>query len=180
MKIILKIVSILILFIVGYYSFDILIMLFKTFLSLNPNVIAALITASVGLIGLIYSQNRSQKREIFESHREQKIEVYNIFFNMVEKFQDQINHEDIDLDNDFKNEFKKLTRGLILWGSPAVIKAYIEFRNTATNSSTSSQVLSSVDKMYQAIRKDLGNSNFALKKFDLIRLNLSDTNEEIK
>lgn len=78
MKIILKIVSILILFIVGYYSFDILIMLFKTFLSLNPNVIAALITASVGLIGLIYSQNRSQKREIFESHSEQKIEVYNI------------------------------------------------------------------------------------------------------
>lgn len=83
MKIILKIVSILILFIVGYYSFDILIKLFKKFLSLNPNVIAALITASVGLIGLIYSQNRSQKREIFESHREQKIEVYNIFFNMV-------------------------------------------------------------------------------------------------
>jgi len=59
---------------------------FIWFSKLNTNVIAAIITASIGFIGLMYSQISSKKREIFESHRAKKMEVYDIFFSMVEIF----------------------------------------------------------------------------------------------
>lgn len=61
--------------------------LFQWFQSLNASVAAALITASIGLIGLWYAQWQSKSRDIAESHRASKIEVYNIFFDLVDKFQ---------------------------------------------------------------------------------------------
>lgn len=144
--------------------------------TLNPSVGAALVTATLGLIGLWYAQWQSKSRDIAESHRASKIEVYNLFFEIVEAFQ----NEEIDtnkLSNDYKKKFQQLNRGLILWASPEVIKAYLSFRTVASNDSKN--ILFTVDTVYQAIRKDLANSNFNLNKGDLIRLNLKDP-EELK
>lgn len=144
--------------------------------TLNPSVGAALVTATLGLIGLWYAQWQSKSRDIAESHRASKIEVYNLFFEIVEAFQ----NEEIDtnkLSNDYKKKFQQLNRGLILWASPEVIKAYLSFSTVASNDSKN--ILFTVDMVYQAIRKDLANSNFNLNKGDLIRLNLKDP-EELK
>lgn len=142
--------------------------------TLNPSVGAALVTASLGLLGLWYAQWQSKSRDIAESHRASKIEVYNLFFEIVEAFQN--NEMDSDnLSNDFKKKFQQLNRGLILWASPEVIKAYLNFRRIAGNDSKN--ILFAVDMVYQAIHKDLANSNFSLNKGDLIRLNLKDPDE---
>lgn len=144
--------------------------------SLNPNVSAAIITASVGLVGLWYAQWNSRTREISESHRESKIEVYNTFFNIVEKFQNGREGADFqsreDVPEDIRKDFQKLNRGLIIWGSPSVIKAWLHFREVAGHGNM--ETLIAVDKMYQAIRKDLGNSNFGLETGDLLKSTLSD------
>ncbi|MGA6134737.1 hypothetical protein ACPER7_00345 [Acinetobacter dispersus] len=144
--------------------------------TLNPSVGAALVTATLGLIGLWYAQWQSKSRDIAESHRASKIEVYNLFFEIVEAFQ----NEEIDtneLSSDYKKKFQQLNRGLILWASPEVIKAYLSFRTVASDDSKN--ILFTVDMVYQAIRRDLANSNFNLNKGDLIRLNLKDP-EELK
>lgn len=142
--------------------------------TLNPSVGAALVTAFLGLLGLWYAQWQSKSRDIAESHRSSKIEVYNLFFEIVEAFQNEEIDAD-DLTNDFKKKFQQLNRGLILWASPEVIKAYLNFREVAGKGSEN--ILFAVDTVYQAIRKDLANSNFSLNKGDLIRLNLKDPNE---
>ena len=72
-------------------------------------------------------------------------------------------------------KFVQLNRGLILWASPEVIKEYLNFRRIAGQSSEN--ILFAVDQVYQAIRKDLSNSNLTLEKGDLIRLNLKDPDE---
>lgn len=143
---------------------------------INASVSAALITASLGLMGLWYAQWHSKSRDIAESHRSSKIEVYNLFFEIVEAFQ-YSNAEADNLSIDLKKKFQALNRGLILWASPEVIKAYLNFRNVTQNDSGSKNILLAVDKVYQAIRKDLSNSNLTLEKGDLIRLNLKDPNE---
>jgi hypothetical protein len=146
------------------------------FQSLNASVAAALTTASIGLIGLWYAQWQSKSRDIAESHRASKIEVYKVFFDLVEKFQtnevDEINDEN--LPEWLKTDFQKLNRGLLLWASPGVITAYLNFRTVA---SSGGNILSAVDTMYREIRKDLGNSNYQLKPGDLIRIGLKDPNE---
>ena len=149
---------------------------FQWFQSLNASVAASLTTASVGLVGLWYAQWQSKTRDIAESHRASKIDVYNAFFDIVEKF--QANNVDVgdgkNLPDWLKEGFRKLNRGLIVWGSPGVITAYLKFRTTSTGGG---DVLAAVDAMYREIRKDLGNSNFRLRPGDIIRIGLKDPNE---
>lgn len=146
------------------------------FQSLNASVAAALTTALVGLVGLWYAQWQSKTRDIAESHRASKIEVYDAFFDIVEKF--QRNNVDVsdgeNIPEWLKEGFRKLNRGLIVWGSPGVIAAYLKFRTTSTGGGN---ILAAVDEMYREIRKDLGNSNFRLRPGDLIRIGLKDPNE---
>lgn len=148
------------------------------FYSLDSSVAAALTTAALGLLGLWYAQWHSKNRDISESHRASKIEVYGTFFNIVEKFQagivasDELTEEN--LPDWIRDDFAKLNRGLILWASPGVITAWLNFR---TISISGGSVLVAMDQMYKAIRKDLGNSNFGLKEGDLIRIGLKDPNE---
>ncbi|WP_426994622.1 hypothetical protein [Methylomonas sp. CM2] len=149
---------------------------FQWFQSLNASVAAALITASLGLFGLWYAQWQSKSRDIAESHRASKIEVYKIFFDLVEKFQSievgDLNEEN--LPEWLKEDYQKLNRGLLLWASPGVITAYLDFRRV---SGSGGDILKAVDAMYREIRKDLGNSNYQLKPGDLIRIGLKDPDE---
>lgn len=144
--------------------------------TLDAGVAAALITASLGLVGLWYAQWHSKSRDIAESHRASKIQVYNVFFDLVEKFQENNadDFSDESIPEWMKSEFQKLNRGLLLWASPSVITAYLNFR---TVSNSGGNILYAVDAMYREIRKDLGNSNFQLKVGDLIRIGLKDPNE---
>lgn len=146
--------------------------------SLNPSLAGAITTAAVGLIGLWYVQWQSKSRDIAESHRPSKIEVYNTFFGIVEKIQSNkvtaLGDSGSELPDWMKAEFVKFNRGLILWASPSVITAWLKFRTAAESGES---ILVAVDRMYQAIRSDLGNSNFGLQTGDLIKIGLSNPNE---
>lgn len=145
---------------------------------LEPGVAAAVVTGAVGLFGLWYAQWATRSREIAESHRTAKIEVYNVFLDIVDHFNDhQTDNKSKGaqtISKPLKEQFRKLNRGMIIWGSPAVIKAWMDFRLTAGSNPGSKVILVKVDAMYQAIRKDLGNSNWGLQSGDLIKSTLSD------
>lgn len=147
--------------------------------SLDSSVAAALTTAVLGLLGLWYAQWHSKSRDIAESHRTSKIEVYSIFFDIVEKFQnDQVKDSELADGNVpawLRKDLTRLNRGLILWASPDVITAWLNFRRVTGSGGGS--VLLAMDRMYKAIRKDLGNSNIGLKGGDLIRIGLKDPDE---
>ncbi len=147
--------------------------------SLDPSVAAALTTAFLGLLGLGYAQWHSKSRDIAESHRASKIEVYSIFFDIVEKFQHgKIKDEEFadgNVPDWLRKDFTKLNRGLILWASPGVITGWLRFRRIT--GSGSGNILLAMDQLYKAIRKDLGNSNMGLKVGDLIRIGLKDPDE---
>jgi uncharacterized membrane protein YfbV (UPF0208 family) len=144
----------------------------------DSSVVAAFTTALFGLSGLWYAQWHSKTRDIAENHRASKIKVYSIFFDLVEKFQaEEITNEEIEKENFpdwLKKDFTELNRGLILWASPNVITAWLEFRTISTSGGN---IVLAMDEMYKAIRKDLGNSNFGLKAGDLIRIGLKDPDE---
>jgi hypothetical protein len=144
--------------------------------SLEPSVAGAFTTAFIGLLGLLYVQWQSKSRDIAESHRPSKVDIYNTFFGIVERLQDSDKSalSDGEVPDWMKAEFIKLNRGLILWASPGVIRAWLDFR---TSAESGKNMLVAVDRMYQAIRKDLGNSNFGLRTGDLIKISLKDPNE---
>lgn len=141
----------------------------------NNTVAIPIITAIIGLIGVMWTQWQSKSRDIAESHRNSKIETYSLFFDIIEKFQKSIkNDQEIDIlsDVDLQAKFEKLNRGFILWASDEVIQTWIEFRKNS-----SENTLDKIDNVYRAIRKDLGHKDKKLKNLDLIRINLSNPNE---
>ena len=151
---------------------------------LEKEVLAATSTALIGFFGLIYVQWNSKAKEISDSHRPAKIEVYETFFDIVERFMaaevsddKSLDPESEDLPQELKDQFTKLSRGIIVWASPQVIKAWSEFREKASESKTPRDTLLAVDKVLQAIRADLGNSNFGLSRGGVVKLYLSNPRE---
>lgn len=172
-----QIINLTVILIIGTFILWFIFFAFRwLFQELNENVAAAIISASLGLIGLWYAQWQSKIRDIAESHRVSKIEVYNVFFDLVEKFQkeDVGSYGEENISESLKKDFQKLNRGLLLWASPGVITAYLNFRKASTGGG---DILTAVDAMYREIRKDLGNSNSQLKPGDLIRIGLKHPNE---
>lgn len=149
--------------------------------SLDSNLAGTIITAIAGIIGLLYTQWHAKSREIAEGHRSNKIDLYNTFFDIIEEFQESAKTggtgeiESKEISSELKEKFKKLNRGLIVWASPAVIRAWLKFREVSDNGKGNTML--AVDDMLQAIRKDLGNSNFGLKRGDVIKNYLSDPSE---
>ena len=151
---------------------------------LEKEVAAAAITALIGFFGLLYVQCNSKAKEISDSHRPAKIEVYETFFDIVERFmtaeaaeEESLDPERKDVPQELKDQFTKLSRGMIVWASPQVIKAWSEFREKASESKTPKDTLLAVDKVLQAIRADLGNSNFGLSQGAVVKLYLSNPGE---
>lgn len=151
---------------------------------LDKEVAATAIASLVGLFGILYAQWYSKSKEISDNHRPAKIEVYETFFDLVEHFMaseetegKSLNPEDDSLSKDLKDQFTKLSRGIIVWASPQVIKAWGEFREQASANKTTKDSLLAVDKVLQAIRADLGNSNFGLGRGEVVKLYLSNPGE---
>lgn len=146
--------------------------------SLEPSYLGPTITAIIGFIGLIYAQWHSKSREIQQSHRPQKIEVYNGFFAILERFLKNPEEQkaleeggDENLPSELRDQFWQLNKGLIVWASPAVIKSWLHFRNV---SSSGGNILIAMDNILKAIRKDLGNSNLGLQIGDSVKVFLKD------
>jgi len=165
----------------GYGLFRFVHFLFSGIFSLEANLAAAIIataaTVIVSVFGIVINQQQLKNREIAESHRPQKIELYMEFMNNIiiktlqltkKEGTDFLNNQDVK--KEMESFFQQFTGDLIVWGSPKVIKAYTNFRNFGEQP----QILLKLDDMLRAIRQDLGHSNRGIKKGDLICLFLSD------
>ena len=138
-------------------------------------IIAACATVIVSVVTVVYNQRRSKVREIAESHRPQKIEIYKQFMDKAVvdllRASKEKRIETAEFQKDLQELFFKFTGDVIVWGSPGIIKAYSSFRGSKEGDQN---ILLKLDDMLREIRKDIGNSNRGLNKGDLIALFLTD------
>lgn len=140
-------------------------------------LIGAIATISVGITVVIITQKQSKQREIEESHRPKKIEIYKKFLDAVSGQMANQNEnvskkgmteqELVDYLVEFKTE-------LLLWGSPSVIKNQLEFEKV---SSENGNVFTAMDNLYKAIREDIGLSNKGLNSHELVKIYLRNPSE---
>jgi hypothetical protein len=77
-------------------------------------------------------------------------------------------------DMELADFFVKYKTNVILWGSPQVINAQLKFESATT---TGENVLYAADRLYLAIRADLGLSNRGLGNRQLIKMYLKNPKE---
>lgn len=123
-------------------------------------------------------QKQIREREIEESHRERKVAIYLEFVNLVSAFMQGHNRENKKKplnQQQILDKIEKFQNGILLWGGPSVLKAYLNYRINAGKGSN--ELFPSIDALYRAIREDIGLSNNGLEKFDTVRLYLKDPAE---
>ena len=143
-------------------------------------IIVATATILAALVAVVVSQQWTKKREIAESHRQQKIDLYTPFIKMVmDQMQRQKNASSKDAAANtasIEEFFREFTMGLVLWGSPKFVRSYLKFRGAATEDSSENVILL-MDDLIRALRKDLGHSDWLLPRGDLIKTFLTDPAE---
>lgn len=166
---------------VGYLVWVVAARLLVFLESANPSVAAAVVgamaTVLVGMSGVLYTQSQIKTREIEEAHRSRKVEIYKGFLDMVARLMAKDNpHVSLKApkEQELINFLVGFKTDVILWGSPKVINAHLNFEKV---SSSGGNVLFAVDELYQAIREDIGLSNKGLEKHQLMKMYLKDPSE---
>ncbi|HCG6851660.1 TPA: hypothetical protein NJ269_002503 [Vibrio parahaemolyticus] len=125
-------------------------------------------------------QKYIREREIEEAHRQKKVEIYNDFLTLVSAFMQGTNHNNKKkLPNQQKifDEFEKFQNGILLWGGPQVIQAFLDYRKSSAGSQDSLTIFRHVDALYKALREDIGLSNEGLDQLELVQMYLGDPHE---
>lgn len=146
----------------------------------SPEVVAAIIgamaTVFVGVSAVLISQAHERKRASDEAHRLKKVEIYqgliDIFSKMIGSSNKVLKLEKPDMEEVARYLFK-FKSDILLWGSPKVIKAEIEFEKFTDNTDPT-KILKSANDLYLAIREDIGLSNSGLNDLELVKLYLND------
>jgi hypothetical protein len=144
----------------------------------SPEVTAAIIgsmaTILVGISAVLISQAHERKRAAEEAHRLKKVEIYQGFIDIISRMMGASN-ENLSLKEPDQKELVnfvfKFKSDLLLWGSPKVIKAQINYE-TVSGSGDANKLFRSVNALYLAIREDIGLSNSGLNNLELVKLSL--------
>ena len=146
----------------------------------QPSQVAAAIIAFAGTViagisAVVISQQRAKARDIAESHRPKKTELYTEFITQVVGILRDYRggrKPDAAASKQMEDFFFDFTTRVMLWGSPSVLQHYGAFRRISKDSDPKNLFL--VDDILQAMRKDLGLSNWGLTRGDLIKMLLTD------
>lgn len=149
---------------------------------LDPNIVAAIITAFVSFLAVIvttvinsFLERRATRREQLVQHRERPYSKFvNLFSNMCirdakgkgmsqEKLADNIG---------------ELTEDFILWSSDDVIKKWGRWRTTADAPIPPEDRLFSLEEIMFQMRKDLGHKDH-FARGDILRLYINDIDETL-
>ncbi|WP_394213683.1 hypothetical protein [Enterovibrio calviensis] len=156
----------------------IVVAVISAFSALTTGVVLALLNHAKAKDREILVQEKIRDREIEEAHRAKKVEIYNDFLKLVSSFfqgQNQDNNKQMPKPQKVLDEFEKFQNGILLWGGPNVIIAYLNFRRVFQDNP--SDMFKAVDGLYKSLREDIGLSNDGLDNYETIQLYLSDPRE---
>ena len=159
--------------------------IWNEFVGLDKTIAAAIIagffTVIATTITVMVGRYYEEKRKSSEIHRERKIEMYDTFIARIFKLFANTNAESDseqakidDTETDLIEFLREHQRQFLLWSNAGVIRAYSEWRKTLSGHHDANTVLK-MEKFFLAVRRDLGHSNWGIKRGDTVRFLLRHT-----
>ncbi len=155
-------------------------------LNLSDEISSAVIIASgtvlVSVISILTSKHFDRKQAIEQDLRNKKTPIYEDFIRFI--FDILMSQKITDRAMPEKDVIKALsvfTHKLMVWGSDDVVKIWSQYRiNYLINQSDPTVSILELEKVIEAIRKDIGHENKGFKKGDLLSLFVNDIAKYIK
>ena len=144
----------------------------------SATIIAGMFTFFAGLTAVLVTQKQIRDREVAEAHRSKKISIYTGFIKTASSLVAGSN-KNLDIKAPSEKELVhflfQYKQDILLWGSPKVIKAQLNFEKMSGQGSN--KTLLAVNDIYMAMREDIGLSNYGINDYELVKLSLSDPSE---
>jgi hypothetical protein len=151
---------------------------FRTILGLDKTVASSIIAGLVAVLLAIFAYWREQAKARQEAHRASKIEVYSIFFDIIfdvlKRTKQDGNLDDHFTSEEFQTKFMSLNRGVLLYGSPKVIKALCVWRMAAQPTDDFKLTLKRIGEVLLAMREDIGLNNSGLDSLTIHQIYVND------
>jgi len=144
--------------------------------SLDAVVIVALITGTVSIVGVIISSVVA-KRIDYKKSRQQYLaqkreQPYGEFIEMVYKLQQNSKNPDSYTSEQMVTDISRFSRQITLWGSPNVVKKWVQFRENGMNPNAAQDNLFVLEDIMNEMRKDMGLKK--VKKGNLLAFFIND------
>ncbi|MEM6506654.1 MAG: hypothetical protein AAF711_14555 [Planctomycetota bacterium] len=160
----------------GYMGFVAVKWLTNALSEIRPELGVALIAASATIVSSVYiaSFNARRAKEVaaYEAHRARKASSYDNFMKQVVQIMRNTkagkSGQSI-LPKDIEDFFFEFNAEITVYGGPGAVKAYSNWRNASSKGEDHDQ-LQLINKLFQEMRKDLGESNKGIANNELIGL----------
>ncbi len=133
-----------------------------------------LIPALVAIMTIYIARYFERKRDAELKIREKKILVYEEFvlksMSFVLKSYNASEKRKKDLANDFAVAVEKFSKYILFWGSDKVIRTFNKYFKENVSNDDPYESMKKFEKFVLLLRMDIGQSNKALKKWDLIKM----------
>ena len=157
----------------------------RSLLHVNPQLGAALATGFVAVIvavlSAVLSKYYERKAALEQALREQKVPIYEKLIDFIFRITfAEKRGEAMPSEREMILFMTELTRDLVIWGSPEVIRSYASFKRlTASLGENSSHIpaMFSVEQVFRAIRKDLGHRDVLVQKGDILATHINDIDD---
>lgn len=147
------------------------------FFSIEKTVLASIIAGIFAIFSLIFTYWKEKQKSIKESHREKKIEIYSIFFEIMFEIMQQTKNNQSEDEGALKSvseRWLELTRGVLFYGSPKVIKSIADFKVETAEKVEPTKVIRSTGNIMLAMREDIGLSNNGLDELSIHQVYIND------
>jgi len=145
---------------------------------LDKTIVPAALAALVAVFSVLFAFWKERSKARGEAHREKKIEVYSIFFDIVfsvvRKLK-EVGGSDAYLESkEFRDQFFDLMKGATFYGSPSVIRALSDWKRDAASESDPLHSIRMIGSVLLAMRKDIGLSNFGIDNLTIHQIYVND------
>lgn len=143
-------------------------------------IVAAAATGIVSIVSVALSKAYETRANIWKDLRAKKTPVYEQIVEMLFKvmFADKLGDKR-PTESELLQFFAKTTEQITIWGSDDLVKAFSEFKTVAGTSENPVQAIFLFEDLLLAIRRDLGHRNKGLDRGSILRLFITDIDEQL-
>lgn len=145
--------------------------------SVKASIIAGLF-AGLSLVATFW-RDRAKARQ--EAHRESKIKVYSEFYDIIFHLMNRSKEDrlvGIEDDVEFQKIWMQMSRGLMFYGSPSVIRSFVEFKGNGGEGGWLA-VMKKIGDVLLQMRADIGLGNQGLNNISIHQVYVRDDLAEL-
>lgn len=142
-------------------------------------IIAGFVAVMVSIVSVLLSKYYDRKREIEQAQRTKKAEIYEELLKFVFGHVFAATRPDhIPSEADGFEFFNRFTQRVIVWGSDDVLRQFSKWK-FSMNENEPNAVIFEMEKLFFAIRKDMGHKNAGLRRGDILRIFTPDIEQHL-